>query len=186
MTVQKPDSLNRRTFMKRAATTSAISFGVAATSTASAAAAVPVSSDRAESLLDAHADGVLSLLEADGVLAGRRDLPTAVENDFRGIARGNEGATMVRLAGQPEELKVVKAVDAGTLTITVQPDSNHAFAVLDTGDDEIAYNLENGRYDFGAMDHDCTCSDVTSCSTGVCVKECCGGGSCHWVCDCSC
>jgi hypothetical protein len=185
MVDESSNALNRRKFMKRAATTGAISLGVTATSATGAMAAVPASPDRAETLLDTHADGVLSMLEADGVLAERSDLPTAVGNDFRGIARGSEGAAMLTTADRPEELKVVKSVDAGTLTVTVQPESNRAFAVLDTGDGKVAYDLENGRYDFGTMDHDCDCTGNV-CATNTCIEECCGGGSCHYDCDCGC
>lgn len=186
MANNKPNGLNRRKFMKRAAATSAISLGVTATSTTSAVAAVPASPDRAESLIDTHANGVLSMLEDDGVLADRSALPTAVENDLRGVAQGKQGTTMLRDPEKAEELKVIKAVDEGTLTVTVQPESNRAFAILDTGDDRVGYSLEKGRFDFDAQDHDCSCQNIL-CQTGVCSEECCDySGNCHYACDCAC
>ena len=186
MTEDKSNGLDRRKFMKRAAATSAISFGVLGTSTSSAAAAVPASPGRAESLLDTHADGVLSMLEADGVLADRSDLPTAVDNDVHGIVRGSEGTAMLRAPERAEELKVVKSVDDGMLTVTVQPDSNRAFAILDTGDGRIGYSLEKGQFDFDTQNHDCSCMNI-SCEPGSCGEECCDyDGNCHYSCDCAC
>ena len=142
--------------------------------------------DRAESLIDTHVDGVLSLLEDDGVLTDRSDLLTSVENDLRGIVRGEQGTAMFRDPEKSEELKIVKASDEGTLTVTVQPESNRAFAILDTGDGRTGYSIEKGRFDFDVQDHDCSCQNIL-CSTGVCSEECCDyDGNCHYSCDCYC
>ena len=171
--------LDRRKFMKQAAATGAVTVGVGTTMASSVSArGEPASRDRAESLLDAHASEVLTMLEDDGVLADRGDLSTTADNDFGGVVNSEEGAAMLSLPDAPEEMRVVTAVDAGTLTVTVQPSADRAFAILDTDDEVVGYNVEQGKYDFG------TCTQLL-CSSGVRSEECCDdSGDCTYSCGC--
>lgn len=173
---------DRRTFMKRAAAAGALTLGVASASGSAVARSEPASQDRAESLLAAHGDEVLSLLEREGVLGDRSELPTDVGNDFAGVASGDEGASTFSLSDGSEEVRVVKEVDAGTLTVTVAPDEERTTAILDTGEDLVGYHAEEGVYDFEAQ-ADCTCMNMT-CDSTTRSEECCGKYDCYYLCGC--
>lgn len=182
MTEKNTFDVNRRKFMKRAAAASAITLGVAGSTGSAVARSAPASQERAESLLAAHGGEVLSLLEGEGVLEDRSELPTAVGNDFRGVAKSAEGAATFEMASGAEELHVVKEVDAGKLTVTVQPDQDRAFAILETGDGLVGYNVEQGVYDFEPQ-ADCTCTNLLCDSTHR-SEECCGEYDCYHLCGC--
>lgn len=182
MTEKNSLGIDRRKFVKRAAAASAITLGVAGSSGSAVARSVPASEGRADSLLASHGGEVLSLLEEEGVLSDRSELPTAVGNDFRGVAKGREGATVFEMSGGAEELHVVKEVEAGKLTVTVQPEQDRAFAILDTGDDVVGFNAEQGVYDFEAQ-ATCTCTNLL-CSSGTRSDKCCGKHDCYYLCGC--
>lgn len=186
MTDDKSNGLNRRAFVKRAAATSAITLGAAGGATGSAGArTAPVSRNRADHLLDAFAADVLSMLEADGVLADRADLPTEVEADLSGIARDSEGSMMLSMPDRPTELRVVKRIDAGTLTVGVRPDDGHAFALLETDDGTLGYDAERGRYDFGTVSGcNCIFEQCSPYPDMAFFRECCFGGDCTYECVC--
>lgn len=176
----------RRTFLRRITATGAIGLGALGTAGTATARAEPVSPHRAESLLDAHAERVLSMLEADGVLDDRAALATTTENTLAGVADGREGTALLVRPTRPTELRVVTRVDAGALTVTVQPDADHAHAVLDTDDGRIGYSVEQGRYDFDAL-ASCSCSDV-NCDPPYedhYREECCTSSGCELG-DCRC
>jgi hypothetical protein len=177
---------DRRTFLRRITATGAVGLGALGTAGTAAARAEPVSPHRAESLLETHADDVLSMLEADGVLDDRTALATATENTLAGVADGREGAAMLVRPTRPTELRVVTRVDDGALTVTVQPGDGHAHAVLDADDGRIGYSVEQGRYDFDAL-ASCTCSDV-NCDPPYedhYREECCTASGCELG-DCRC
>lgn len=175
------NNVNRRKFMKKAAATSAVALGVTSTSGTAVAHSAPAPQGRTESLLASHGEEVLSLLENDGVLTDRSALPTAVENDFSGIAKGTEGAAKFSLSDGSEELHVVKEVEAGTLTVTVKPDEESVYAVLDTDEELVGYSAERGKYDFGTESH-CSCTQLLCDMTRS--EKCCGDGHCKYFCDC--
>lgn len=181
MTEEDAFSVNRRKFMKQAATAGAITLGATSATGNAVARSGPAQQDRAESLLADHGEEVLSLLKSDGVLTDRSDLSTAVGNDYSGVAKGLEGAAEFSLSDGSKELHVVTEVEDGTLTVTVRPDEKRAFAILDTGDDLVGYNAERGKYD--ANSHlDCTCTSYLC--EGTRSEKCCGDNDCHYYCNC--
>jgi hypothetical protein len=178
---------SRRTFLRRTAAVGAL--GTAASGTAAgrrATRAETLPADRVESLLDQHASDVLAELEDVGVLADRGDLPTGVGSDFAGVADGNEGAALVATDGRPAELRVTTRADAGTLTVAVRPADGHAYALFDTGDDRVTYDVESGWGTFGVgTDTTCSCIDepCTEHDVGY-YEECCTSTSCSYECKC--
>lgn len=183
MTEENKLDVNRRKFMKRAAAASAITLGVAGSTGSAVARSAPASQQRAESMLSAHGGAVLSLLEDEGVLRDRSELPTSVGNDFNGVAAGAEGAARLEKTDGSEEIHVVSEVEAGKLTVTVQPDQDRAYAILDTGSGLVGYNVEQGVYDFEPQ-ADCTCMNVLCDSTHR-SEECCGEYDCYYLCGCN-
>lgn len=177
---------DRRGFLKRAAVTGAAGLGIAgATSGTAAARARRLPADRAESLLDAHADGVLSGLEDAGVLADRSDLPTDVDSGLDALVGTGEGASVVSLPDRPDELRVVGEVAAGTLTVAVRPEDGDAFAILDTGDGRLGYTVGRGWYDFETAACSCTGTKCGPYPTVGYLYECCDlGGRCDYECTC--
>lgn len=185
-----PDSdsrdFGRRTFLRRAAVTGAVgAAAVGSTVGGATATTAPVPSDRASALLDAHAGPVLSLLEADGVLADRDDLPTATATDRPGLVAGTDGTAMLSMPDRPSELRVTSRVESGLLTVAVRPDDGHAFALLDTGDAVVGYDVDEGRYDFETQ-ASCGCTGI-KCGPYPTVgyyEACCYGSSCTYQCVC--
>ncbi len=175
-------TVNRRKFMKRATAASAVALGVAGATGPAVARSTAAPQDLTESLLATHGDAVLSMLENDGVIRDRGDLPTAVDNDFAGVASGAEGAAKFSLSDGTEEFRVVKDVDAGTLTVTVRPGEERVVAVLDTEQGLVGYDAERGKYDFGTESH-CSCTNIL-CSQTERGYKCCGDGHCEWFCGC--
>jgi len=173
--------VNRREFVKKAAAAGAVTVGTTAATGSAVADSTPASQERAESVLSAHGEGVLSLLESEGVLEDRTELPTAVGNDYSGVAKGHEGAAEFSLSDGSTELHVVTDVEAGTLTVTVRPEDDRAFAILDTGDDLVGYSMEDGVYDFEAQ-ADCTCTSYLC--DGTRSEKCCGDYECYYFCNC--
>lgn len=174
--------VNRRKFMKKAAAAGAVTLGATSATGSAVARSTPASQERTESLLSAHGEEVLSLLESEGVLKDRSDLPTEVGNDFAGVAKGDEGAAKFTLSDGSEQVRVVKEVDAGTLTVTVDSDAERAAAILDTGEDLVGYSVEQGVYDFEAQ-ADCTCTNLL-CDMNHRSEECCGEYNCYHLCGC--
>ncbi|PSP79402.1 hypothetical protein BRC81_05315 [Halobacteriales archaeon QS_1_68_20] len=168
--------------MKRAATASVVTLGVAGASGPAVARDTAAPQDLTESLLAAHGDGVLSMLEDDGVIGDRSDLPTAADNDFAGVAKGNEGAAKFTLSDGTEEIRVVKRVDAGTLTVTVRPGEERVVAVLETETDLVGYDAERGTYDFGTESH-CSCTQLL-CNDYQRGYQCCDDNHCEYFCGC--
>lgn len=181
MTDKSSVDVDRRAFMKKAAAASAITVGAAGTSGTAVASSTAAPQDRTEFLLSAHADEVLSMLERDGVLADRSALPTGVENDFAGVAKGHEGAAKLTFSDGSEQIRVVKQVDAGTLTITVKPDEGYAFASLDTESRLVRYSPNHGTYDVSPQY--CMCTDQY-CGTDSRYAECCTSQDCDYYCHC--
>lgn len=182
MTEKNHLDIDRRKFMRRAAAASAITLGVAGSSGNAVARSTPASEARADSLLATYGGEVLSLLEDEGILSDRSDLPTAVGNDFRGVTKGHEGATVFEMSSGAEELHVVKEVEAGKLTVTVQPEKDRAFAILDTGEDVVGFNAEQGVYDFETQ-ATCSCTNLL-CDSNTRSEKCCGEYDCYYLCGC--
>lgn len=175
--------VDRRTFMKKAAATGTVAVGVGASSGTAVASSTAPDQDRTEFLLSAHADEVLSQLERDGVLADGSALPTGVENDFAGVAKGQEGAAKLIYSDGSEEIRVVKQVEAGTLTITVQPDEEYAFASLDTESRLVRYTPDRGKYDVSTRL--CTCTNDWCDYPYYKYAECCDSSGCTYYCSCN-
>lgn len=175
-------SVNRRKFMKKAAAAGAVTLGATSATGSAVARSTPASPERTESLLAVHGEEVLSLLEREGVLRDRSELPTHAENDYSGVAKGDEGAAKFSLSDGSEQIHVVKEVDAGKLTVTVEPEKDRAFAILETDDGNVGYNVEQGVYDFDAQ-ADCTCTNIL-CDSTTRSEKCCGKYDCYYLCGC--
>lgn len=207
MAIEKDDGMNRRSVLKKMATTAAVgAAGLGATTTRVAARqSVAVDQMQAESLLASHGGELLSMLSEEGLVAGIEDLPTAQSIDNGGVANGVEGTTMLVHPERPTELNVVRSVDGGTLTVTIEPDSGRSYAILEDGARSLLYDPAEGVSALDLSTEDCcytNCSCTSTCCTDLisAIEECdttCGpcpqgsfdtqqvytSGSCNCVCD---
>lgn len=161
----------RRTVLKKLATTAAVAgAGIGATTTRVAARqSVAVDRMQAESLLDRHGGDLLAMLSEDGLAAGVEDLPTARSIENTDVAAGVEGATMLVHPDHPSELNVVREVDGGTLTVTVEPDSGRSYAILDDGDHRHVYDPAEDLQGEPLSHNECcytNCSCTSDCGCG--------------------
>lgn len=180
--VDETTDLDRRTFLNRAVAAGATGLGVAGAAGTATARTEPASPGRIDSLLDAHAEGLLSALEAEGLL-DRADLPTGESLEFADVVADRPGAAMVSVPGRPTELRVVTDVERGTLSIVVRPTDGQATALLDGSDGRLGYDPDAGWYDFDAT-ASCSCTDEPCPDYPAYLEECCSGSTCTYECKC--
>lgn len=175
--------LDRRTVLKRAVAAGVTGFGVAATAGTATARTERASPGQVDRLLDVHAGGLLSALEADGVLGDHADLPTGEHLEFADVVAGRPGAAMVSVPDRPTELRVVTAVAEGTLSIVVRPADGHATALLEGADGRLGFDPDGGWYDFDAT-ASCSCTDEPCPDQPAYLEECCTSSGCTYECKC--
>ncbi|GAA0245196.1 hypothetical protein ACFFQF_04510 [Haladaptatus pallidirubidus] len=190
------DGLNRRTLMKKAATTAVVGTAVASGS----ASAEPTLEERyadpirTESLFAKHAGDLMAMLSADG-LVGTADVNSELHTrktvGFGDIAKKNEGTAYLKgLSGRADEVVSVRKVDDGVVSITVEPETGRAYAFHEpeSTDKTYLYNPDIGTraVDTQACDSNCVCSSVICDNTRSAECEVCCDGDCqtNYFCNC--
>lgn len=184
----------RRSVLKAAGATAAVSLGgVAASGSAAGRDIEPVAADRAaiEAVLDYRAGDLLEALAADGVIesADVSALDTRPAS-FGTVLSDRRGAAVVRDAGV-HRIQSTRRVDGGTLAVAVELETGEAYAFLRTDDGgHRVWNVDAGRFgdDVSTQDCSCSCSRITCDGTRSEICTCCDsdGENCEHVgfCDC--
>lgn len=189
----------RRSVLKAAGATAAVGLGGAAASGSAAARPTrrPVAADRAaiETVFDWHAGDLLEALAADGVIetADRSALDTRATS-MDAVVGSQDGSAVVRdLDSGVHEVRTMREVSGGTLSIAVEVETGRAYAFYrpDSGG-RYLYDVDAGYFgdEIGTQSHDCTCT----CSPIACQGtrseecECCdtATGECHTDHYCNC
>ncbi|SIQ86241.1 hypothetical protein SAMN05421858_0631 [Haladaptatus litoreus] len=192
------DGLNRRTLMKKAATTAVVGAGVAAAS--GSASAKPTLEEqyadpiRTESLFAEHAGDLMAMLSKDGLLQSAdvySEVHTRKTVGFSDIAKKNEGTTFLKgVSGRADEIVSVRNVEDGVVSITVEPETGRAYAFHEpeSSDKTFLYNPDIGTQaiDTQACNTDCFCSPVICENTRSAECETCCDGDCqtNYFCNC--
>ncbi len=179
----------RRSVLKAAGATAAVGLGGAAASgTAGARSVRPVAADRAavETVFDWHADDLLAALADDGLVesadASVLDTRPATMDAVLG---SHDGTAVVRdVDSGVHEVRTVREVDGGTLSVSVETETGKAYAFYrpDSGG-RYLYDPDAGYFgdEIGTLCHTCECR----CSNILCDNsrsercECCCDGDCH-------
>lgn len=191
-------NVDRRSFLKRAGITAAVSL--AATSAAGSATAADghVEARYADPLVtelavERHASGLLAMLADDDLLetADPAALHTRKPAGYSDVAKRRDGTVhLVSGDGSLDRIVSVRQVEDGVLSVGVEPKAERSYAFFEPDDGSTRLYRSNGEvYDLDADDCNtsCYCISVT-CSPGEQSRECevCCDGECNYTYFCEC
>ncbi|WP_144240056.1 hypothetical protein [Haladaptatus cibarius] len=199
---------NRRSFLKKAATTSALGFTAVAGSSGSAVAtrkgpSVKQKPLQREAILIFRRFGsdLLTLLAEEGLLerGAVLELPLDKPADYGAVAsKSTEGVNFAAWDSEhADEYRAVKHLAEGILSVAIQPAEDHAYAFYEPYDTDKTYIAKagHGMENVETSSHSCNdeCYCVDQCGNSVWAdRYCCvlypceTDTSCSWntYCDC--
>jgi hypothetical protein len=175
--------------LKKAAATATVGVGASGGLAGSATASRDLDARRIEerdvtAAFRENASPLLADLAADGLLdrGTVAELPTR-DVGFAEVAKKNEGAAYL-VGDDHAEIDLVKHVDDGVLTVTVEPDDGRAYAFFSPSDEDTRYVCDattSGAEVSSDCETTCTCTNIlcdgtrsqecTTCCNGDCKTD---------------